>query len=133
MGRPKWRRHAAVQVVGENVEMDVPSTRHADHEVAVGKPAVHHPQQDVVAAGFQLECDFRIRRILAPPCGQEPWGLAACDLPVDDGAAVILSGIFPAYFLVRRQLGMIEFSAARPPMRKSMSPEASHFLRFSTR
>ena len=45
MGRPKWRRHAAVQVVGENVEMDVPSTRHADHEVAVGKPAVRNRQQ----------------------------------------------------------------------------------------
>ena len=44
MGRPKWRRHAAVQVVGENVEMDVPSTRHADHEVAVGNPAVRGPK-----------------------------------------------------------------------------------------
>jgi hypothetical protein len=66
MRRPKWRWRAAVQLVGENVKMDVPSTCHADHEVAIGKPAVRHRQQDVVAAWLQIECNLRILRILAP-------------------------------------------------------------------
>src|SRR5262249_6960564 len=89
-------------------------TRHAHHEVAIGKPAVRHRQQDVVAAWLQIERNLRILRILAPACGQEPWGLAAYDLPVDHSAAIKLLPVFLRWrFLVWRQLGMIE-SQRRP-------------------
>src|SRR6478735_9851425 len=43
-----------------------------------------------------------------------PEGLAACDLPVDDGAAVILPVFFRHHFLVRGQLGMIESQRRTP-------------------